>query len=294
MPEQIPPSDEPFPAIAVAVEDDGDESNVASTSQAANIAPRPRRRSRTVTAADAYTAARIVTPQSFSLPANASQTTVPPVDMSTKPKVPQPGPARLKRNAGPDEWLEAAKNCKYLSEPHMKQLCEMVKEYMMEGRHTSSATLSARSKLTMKTESNIQPVSTPVTICGDIHGQFYDLLELFRVAGGMPGETNPQEPTTAPQNLISTADIEPPSTITNPKLKKKLKIGQPEESNESSEVSDAGEVESNADSAEIRTLNTNFVFLGDYVDRGYFSLETLTLLLCLKAKYVPLPHRSKS
>ena len=52
----------------------------------------------------------------------------------TDSKVPQPGPAKLKRNAGPDEWLEAAKDCKYLSEAHMKQLCEMVKEYMMEGR----------------------------------------------------------------------------------------------------------------------------------------------------------------
>ena len=48
-------------------------------------------------------------------------------------KVPVPGPARLKKSAGPDEWLEAAKNCKYLSEYHMKQLCEIVKEYMMEG-----------------------------------------------------------------------------------------------------------------------------------------------------------------
>jgi serine/threonine-protein phosphatase PP1-1 len=60
----------------------------------------------------------------------------------TDSKVPQPGPAKLKRNAGPDEWLEAAKDCKYLSEAHMKQLCEMVKEYMMEGKprdeHTST------------------------------------------------------------------------------------------------------------------------------------------------------------
>lgn len=29
----------------------------------------------------------------------------------------------------------------------------------------------------------------------------------------------------------------------------------------------------------------NFIFLGDFVDRGYFSLETFTLLMCLKAKY---------
>ena len=48
-------------------------------------------------------------------------------------KVPQPGPARLSKGAGPDEWLEAAKQCKYLPEAHMKQLCEIVKEFLMEG-----------------------------------------------------------------------------------------------------------------------------------------------------------------
>ena len=31
--------------------------------------------------------------------------------------------------------------------------------------------------------------------------------------------------------------------------------------------------------------DTNYIFLGDFVDRGYYSLETLTRLLTLKAKW---------
>lgn len=47
--------------------------------------------------------------------------------------IPKPGPASLRPGAGLDEWLEEAKQCHYLPEAVMKQLCEMVKEVLMEG-----------------------------------------------------------------------------------------------------------------------------------------------------------------
>jgi diadenosine tetraphosphatase ApaH/serine/threonine PP2A family protein phosphatase len=66
-------------------------------------------------------------------------------------------------------------------------------------------------------EGNVVTVDAPVTICGDIHGQFHDLMELFRVGGDVP--------------------------------------------------------------------DTNYLFMGDFVDRGFYSLESFLLLLCLKVRY---------
>lgn len=47
--------------------------------------------------------------------------------------IPRPGPANLGPNSSLDEWLEQAKQCKYLPERVMKELCEKVKEILMEG-----------------------------------------------------------------------------------------------------------------------------------------------------------------
>lgn len=69
-----------------------------------------------------------------------------------------------------DRQIELLRECKYLPEAEVKTLCEQAKAILME-------------------EWNVQPVKCPVTVCGDIHGQFYDLIELFRIGGDAP-DTN--------------------------------------------------------------------------------------------------------
>jgi serine/threonine-protein phosphatase 2A catalytic subunit len=97
-----------------------------------------------------------------------------------------------------DRFIRQLTDCKPLSESEVKQLCDTAREVLAG-------------------ESNVHPVRCPVTISGDIHGQFHDLIELFRIGGFPP--------------------------------------------------------------------DTNYLFLGDYVDRGYFSVECATLLLSFKVRY---------
>ena len=66
-----------------------------------------------------------------------------------------------------DDWLESLLQGNPLPERELRQLCERVKEILIE-------------------ENNLQAVSAPVIICGDIHGQFHDLLELFNKGGQIP------------------------------------------------------------------------------------------------------------
>ncbi|EIW68600.1 hypothetical protein TREMEDRAFT_69090 [Tremella mesenterica DSM 1558] len=101
-------------------------------------------------------------------------------------------------SSDPDRWIELIRQCKPLPERQMKLLCSRVRDLLLE-------------------ESNVHHVQSPVTVCGDIHGQFWDVLEIFRQGGELP--------------------------------------------------------------------ETSYIFMGDFVDRGYYSLETLTLLLVYKARY---------
>nr|AAA75081.1 PPX homolog [Paramecium tetraurelia] len=97
-----------------------------------------------------------------------------------------------------DQWIETLKNGEDLKESDVKILCNKAKDIL-------------------NNEDNVIRVEAPVAICGDIHGQFYDLMEVFKVGGDVP--------------------------------------------------------------------ETNYLFLGDFVDRGYNSVETFLLLLALKVRY---------
>jgi hypothetical protein len=69
-----------------------------------------------------------------------------------------------------DRAIAQLRACRPIPEAEVRELCHKARELLIE-------------------EGNVVTVNAPVTICGDIHGQFHDLMELFRVGGDVP-DTN--------------------------------------------------------------------------------------------------------
>lgn len=66
-----------------------------------------------------------------------------------------------------DECIERIYKRELLADSVIEAICSKAKELLMK-------------------ESNVVHIAAPVTVVGDIHGQFYDLIEIFKIGGFCP------------------------------------------------------------------------------------------------------------
>ena len=97
-----------------------------------------------------------------------------------------------------DSCIDDLLNFALPTEVTIRELCDRLKKYYCS-------------------HPNVASVKSPLTVVGDIHGHFFDLIELFKVSGFVP--------------------------------------------------------------------NTNYLFLGNYIDLGKFSVHSVALLFALKLRY---------
>ena len=137
--------------------------------------------------------------------------------------------------------------------------------FLREGRIEESAALRILRECgaILRREKTLLTIPAPVTVCGDIHGQFFDLMKLFDIGGrvGLPereGEEEEEEEEVKENCVESTAAT--PTSAESKKLRKKRGV----------------------DGRGGGGGSTRYLFLGDYVDRGHFSIECVLYLFSLK------------
>jgi serine/threonine-protein phosphatase PPG1 len=76
-------------------------------------------------------------------------------------------PSGFKATVDLDECISRLYKKELLAESVIEAICAKTKELLMK-------------------ESNVVHIAAPVTVVGDIHGQFFDMLEIFRIGGFCP------------------------------------------------------------------------------------------------------------
>ena len=92
------------------------------------------------------------------------------------------------RLIGVEEQLRLRSSLDVDLAPRICELARQVQEVVPQLVEHEAA-LQEKTREILQEESNCQPVRCPVTVCGDLHGQFLDLQGLFCIGGSVP-ETN--------------------------------------------------------------------------------------------------------
>jgi len=84
-----------------------------------------------------------------------------------------------------DECIARLYNKELLADSVIEAICAKTKELLMK-------------------ESNVVHIAAPVTVVGDIHGQFFDLIEIFKIGGFCPNTNYLFLGTDFPENVLDT------------------------------------------------------------------------------------------
>jgi hypothetical protein len=104
------------------------------------------------------------------------------------PQVRDAGPSRYFKSVPPRKAQVVITHTHYAASVDLDECIERLYRKELLADSVIEAICAKTKELLMK-ESNVVHIAAPVTVVGDIHGQFFDMLEIFRIGGNCP-DTN--------------------------------------------------------------------------------------------------------